>query len=133
MEAHSPIAKLHSPSAITLSTTIGMPIAGTILLAQNFRAIGNPRAARQCLVWGVTTTLILMGVAFFLDIPSLILPITYSIAMHNLGNKLQGRRYRSHIESGGKKASLWFAVGIGVVCLFVVWCILYMIVLLGPE
>jgi len=121
MEANNTDLKLHSAAAVTLGTIIGSPLAGTFLLAQNYRALDNAKAARSCIIWGASTTLIIIGLSFFLKLPPLIFPICYTIALYNLANSLQGPAYRQHIERGGRKASLWIAVGVGFAYMFVLY------------
>ncbi|SRR6266446_3068552 len=127
--------KLHSRAAVTLATVIGLPIAGCILLAQNYQRLGNTRAARNAMAWGASTSLLLLAVGFILpdSVPHFILPLAYTIAMYNLASAIQGSTYSSHITNGGARSSLWMAVGVGFLCLFVVLGILFVAALLFPE
>lgn len=133
MEQKPPTAQLHSPSAVTLATLVGMPVAGTLLLAQNYKALGNPNAARHCMVWGISTTLILLVLASLINIPNMVLPISYTIGMHNVAGTLQGRAFRTHLDGGGQRKSLWVAAGIGSICLLVVLGILFIVALFSSE
>ncbi len=133
MEQTTATARLHSPSAVTLATLIGMPVAGTFLLAQNYRTLGNPRAARHCMIWGISTTLILLLVGSLMNIPSMILPISYTIGMHNAASAPQGRAFRAHLDAGGLKKSLWQATGIGSACMLVVLGGLFILALFSQD
>ena len=127
MESQSTQPRLHSPTAITVATVIGSPVAGALLLAQNFRTIGNRHAAWHYAIFGLSTTLILIGLAFFLNLPPLLLPIIYCVAMYNLAVVMHRRHFRSYIESGASVRSLWLGIGIGFGCLLVLLGIQYLL------
>jgi hypothetical protein len=56
MPPESPAPPLYSARAISLFAFFFSAIAGGVLLAHNFRAIGRPDAARKALgaVWGLS-------------------------------------------------------------------------------
>jgi hypothetical protein len=132
MEETPQAVKLHSPGAITFSTFLGSPLAGFILMGQNYRNLGNSKATRQCYVCGAVTTAILVAVSF-LNIPGTVLQISYLIGTYKTASTLQGKAFQNHMEKGGRKASLWIATGVGFACLLVVVAILSAIVFLSPE
>ena len=94
---------------------LGAPVAGCILLAHNFRAIGKPSAARQWLIWGTLGTALLIVVAFFLPekFPHMALPIGYTMGMRQAVKQVHGPEYAQHIALGAAKAPAWKAVGVG--------------------
>ena len=69
--------KLFSAGQITLATFLGAPIAGCLLLARNYRELGNGAAAWQSLVAGIVSTILLFLIAFWLpeNFPNMVLPI----------------------------------------------------------
>ena len=127
--------RLYSPALITLATFLGAPVAGCILLAHNYRALGKTATARQILIWGTLGTVLLLVVAFFLpdNFPNSALPIGYTVGMNQAVKKVHGKDYESHIASGGAKGSTWKAILTGVGCLCVIIAILLLIVFVGPE
>jgi hypothetical protein len=119
MIMESSAVKLHSPGAVTFSAFLGTPVAGAILLAQNYHRLGNARAARECVILGLTTTLMYVGLSL-LNLSLAVLQIAILFGMYNLAQELQGETFRKHIESGGRKCSLWMATGVGLSCSLVI-------------
>ncbi len=96
---------LFSVGQITLATFLGMPIAGCLLLARNYRELGNGGAAWQSLAAGIASTILLLLIAFWLpeNFPNMALPVAYCFGMRQLVNYLQGseiaNRRRQRLES----------------------------------
>lgn len=83
---------LFSDLQIAVATLIGMPIAGSLLLAQNYKNLGKINSARQTLILGFVSTIIIFFIAYLLpeNFPNVLLPIIYTIAMQELVKHLQG-------------------------------------------
>jgi hypothetical protein len=127
--------KLFSVVQITLATFIGMPVAGCLLLAQNYRYLGKIGAAWQTLTLGVVSTIILFFIAFWLpeNFPNAVLPMIYTIAMRQLVKYLQGDAIASY-EAQGKKGSWAVTVGVAIGCLILIMALIVgAIVLFIPE
>jgi len=127
--------KLFSVGQITLATFIGMPVAGCLLLAQNYKCLGKITAAWQTLALGVALTIILFFIGFWLpeNFPNAVLPMIYTIAMRQLLKYLQGDAIAAY-EAQGKKGSWVVTAGVIIGCLILITAIVFgAVVLLIPE
>ncbi len=127
--------KPFSVGQITLATFIGMPVAGCLLLAQNYKNLGKFRIAWQTLVLGVVSTIILFFIAFCLpeNFPNAVLPMVYTVVMRQLVKYLQGNEIAFH-EAQGKKGSWAVAIGIAIGCLILIMALVFgAILLFVPE
>jgi hypothetical protein len=136
--------KLHPPESagnlfsvlqIAVATFIGMPIAGCLLLAQNYRILGKASSAGQTLILGLVSTIILFFIAFSLpeNFPNAALPMAYTVAMRQLVKYLQGDVIASQ-EAQGKKGSWALTVGIAIGCLILIMALVVgAIFLFVPE
>ena len=111
-----PSHRLYSVGQITFATFAASPLAGCLLLTINYLALQKSRAAWQSLIWGLISTIILLGIAAVLpeNFPRFVLPLACSVAMRSLVSYLQGDAIKSHLGSGGKQGSWWITVGLSV-------------------
>ena len=56
--------RLYTERAISIGTFVGGPLAGAILFAQNFKALGMPIAARTSIFVGVGGLVLLFTILF---------------------------------------------------------------------
>src|SRR2546423_10677413 len=84
--------KLFSIGQITLATLIGCPIAGFVLVAQNYRQLGKSEAALQSLLFGLILTFVVFLIATVLpdNFPNMALPVGYTIGIREGVKYLQG-------------------------------------------
>ena len=131
----SAIDRLYSPGQIAGAAFLGSPIAGCWLLASNFGELGRLDDQRKSIVGGLVATVALVAAAFLLpdNFPNSVLPVAYTVVLHQLATKLQGASFRAHLEAGGRKHSHWRVVGIGLGFLVLVLLVLFGILLLLPE
>lgn len=120
---------LYSPGAVGLATFIGSPIAGTAVMAINYRRLGRSGSATKAVVWGLVATAALLALSFALSshatgLPLAIVPV---VIMLQLARSLQGPTFDRHKAAGGPVASMWKAFGIGVVSLVAVLAICFSI------
>jgi uncharacterized membrane protein AbrB (regulator of aidB expression) len=111
---------LYRPSAVTLATLIGSPIAGLIVMSINYRRLGRPRAAWLALAAIPAFCCLVAALALITpdDLPRLasFAPgIVFLLAMMVAADTLQGRAIKQHRRRGGRTGSLLKAAGIGVV------------------
>jgi|SRR6516165_5607473 hypothetical protein len=139
MDTGSPPYKLYSAKAITLATFLGAPIAGCILLAHNFRKLGDTRAATAAVIWGIVITAVIMIVCFFLPekFPNSVIPAVYTVSMYQFVKHRQAEALSEHVKHGGSLASAWAAAGIGLVwlCLLLLLCfgVFFVIDMIQPN
>lgn len=130
-----PDGDLFSVGQIALATFIGMPIAGCLLLAQNYRYLGKARSAWQTLILGFVSTILLFFIAFLLpeNFPNAVLPMAYTIGIRELVRYLQGDIITGQ-EAQGKKGSWVVTVGVGIGCLVLVMALIFgAVILFVPE
>jgi hypothetical protein len=131
-EKESQAGRLYSAGQVTGATAIGGPIAGAILLARNYSALGDRAASRKTLLWASAGTVAVFVIAYFLpESASKGLPIGYTVGMFHVAKQLQGDRFKSHIAGGGLQGSTWFAVGIGALTLVVIVALLAGVIVVG--
>ena len=114
--------RLYSVGQITFATWGASPLAGCLLLSSNYRVLQRSGAARQSLLWGVLSTILLFAFTFSLAVPRMVLPVVCACAMWPLASYLQSDAIKDHLAAGGKKGSWWVTVGlsVGIVLLFIV-------------
>jgi hypothetical protein len=111
--------KLFSLGQILLATFLGAPLAGSLLVAYNYRVLQKASASWQSIVYGIASTVIIFILAFVLPekFPNSALPVVYCVAMRQLVSYLQGGPIAAHYSSGGSKGSWAIAIVVGVGCL----------------
>jgi hypothetical protein len=114
-----PSFKLFHPIAVGGITFLGGPLAGSIALAMNFRRMGNTGAAWISLICGLVATAVAIAFGFATqnDTSSasmLLLPLMFMAIASVVANKYQKDFYQKHLESGGKRVSIWTAIGVTV-------------------
>lgn len=131
----APTGRLFTAGQVAGATFIGAPIAGALLLAANYRTVGDGGARRQALVWGLVATGLVLTLAVVLpdDFPRAALPIAYTVATFQVAKRLQARLLRAHQRAGGRPHSSWRAVGIGVGCMLAVLLVLLVLGFVLPE
>ena len=119
--------KLFSLGQIVLATFLGAPLAGSLLVAHNYRVLQKANASWQSIVYGVASTVIIFIVAFLLpeNFPNSVLPVIYCIAMRQLISSLQGGAIAAHYSIGGAKGSWAIAIVVGVGCLAALFAIIF--------
>jgi len=106
--------RLYSPDGVGIATFFGMPLAGGILLALNYRTLERPGAAWAVFFGAVCTTALLFAIVYAAPETArfaLALPFgAYAVA-----KALQGKELEEHRNAGGSVASNWIAAGVGMV------------------
>ena len=113
-------ARLYTAQQIGIAAFLGGPIAGCLLLASNYAALGRASRRVQAIVWGFVSTVlvILVGLALPKNFPNSILPVAYTSALYQYAKTMQGPDFQARLAAAGRQ-STWKAVGIGVASLVV--------------
>ena len=108
-----PTQTLYSPGQIMLAAFLGSPFAACWFFAHNYRQLGHPKSATQCVVWSGVGTVVLLVIAFFLpeNFPYAAIPIGYTIGLRQAAKQIHGRIVARHLSSGGRLGSWWAVVG----------------------
>jgi hypothetical protein len=118
----APPYRLYDSTSVTIATLLGSPVAGTGLIALNYRRLGKPGSAALAFATGVAVTA--LGIAVGSLIPSYAssaIAIGLLVATMNAAKSLQGTTIREHVQKGGKLGSRWAASGLGLACLVIVF------------
>jgi hypothetical protein len=124
--------KFYSPNQIAFAAFLGTSLASGWLMAENYKAVGNPRGARVSVGIGV----VVVGVLFVVEYlfpegrGSYLLALAYPFGIREAVRQLQGRDFDDHMERGGARHSSWRVVAIALVAMLVFFLIAWAIVLL---
>jgi hypothetical protein len=111
--------KLYSIQAIDIATFFGGPLAAGILIRRNCISLGRERQGLNSLMIGILSTLLLFGALFLIpvstieQVPNLILPAIYTLIIHLIVEKIQGKELKEYKAKEGYFYSGWRAAGIG--------------------
>jgi hypothetical protein len=119
--------KLFSVSQITLSTFLGTPIAGCLLVAANYRQLGKDAAALPTLGVGAASTILIFAIAFSLpeNFPNAALPVAYCFGMRQLVSYFQGDAISNYLKAGGRKGSWIIPIAVGLGCLALIFAVVF--------
>jgi hypothetical protein len=121
---------LYSSGQIFLASFLGSPIAAAWIAASNFRKLNQPTLARNLIVWGTISTVVVLVIAFFLPdrIPHSVFPLAYSIGIRAAAAKAFDSIVKEQKAAGSQMGSWWGVVGIGLLWLFFVLAIAFGVV-----
>ena len=125
---------LYSPKQVAIASFIGSPVAACWFFAKNYRQLGNPQKATQCLVWGIVGTVVVLFVAFQLPdrFPNQIIPLAYSFGLLQASKRVHGSLVEQHLSAGGKLGSWGVVIGVSFLFLLLVVSLVFGILLLLP-
>jgi hypothetical protein len=105
--------RLFDYRAVGLAGFLGTPLAGTVLMAVNYRRIEKPVAALAVLLSGAFATgwVLWIGVVGTTSAVFKFAPLALSPGMTILAKALQGKAVERHVREGGRLESNWTAVG----------------------
>jgi len=111
-----PKTRFYSRGQIAWASFLGGPIGGCLLLALNYRRLGDSTAANRVLLGGSIGAVLLCGVSC--TIPEKtntnVLVIVNVWSMFECARILQGKAYENWLANGGIKGSGWVATGAGI-------------------
>jgi hypothetical protein len=123
----TPPFTLFDSNSVGLATLMGGPVAGSFLMALNYRRLGRVSKAVVALVIGVIVT----GLAILIgwNLPaSAKFPMALALlfATQRLARYLQGPAIQEHLQHGGRLASRWTAFGSGVAFMAVIFGVAFL-------
>jgi hypothetical protein len=127
--------KAYSPGQVAGAAFLGLPIAGSILLASNFVLFGAPDRKWQSIRGGSLATVAVIALAFFLPegFPDGVLPAVYTVALLQFAKSTQASDFEAYVASGGLKHSNWRVFGIGLFWMLIVLTFLFVSLFFLPE
>lgn len=133
-EAEAEPAPLHSDGSVGLATLFGTCLAGAILIARNFQALGRPDKAYKALACGVLGLAALALIVHFVvlpaNAPSIFKPLIHTgqvLLMRRIAVRVNGMNYLIHQLRGGRFHSRWLAVGTGLLVLPVAYGVFFVV------
>ncbi len=116
----------YSKRAIIIATFLGGPLAASYLIKKNYDTLEQPIKAKNSLIIGIASTIILFAGIFSIPepiidkIPNSLIPLLYSGIVYLIVERLQGKILHKHKESDGKFHSGWKAAGVGGISLLII-------------
>lgn len=110
----APAYTMFDARSVGLATAVGGPVAGSFLMALNYRRLGMKGAAVITLLIGVIVTALAVMIGWNLP-KNVTFPLALALlfATLRLAVSLQGATVKYHVEHGGRLASRWTAFGSG--------------------
>lgn len=117
-----PYYELYSLWSVVLATFIGSLIAGSVLLAINYRRIGRAGAGRTAIAIGAIATLAVIIVTQLMpdQVPSALSTFPQLVVVYLIATRLQGDILEQHERAFGPLSSPWGALGIGLIFLILI-------------
>lgn len=122
--------RLFSPVNIAVATFFGTALAGSILLALNYRRAGKPRAAFYSVVFGAAIAFAVIAIALFTPDTRVVqtaftaLNIGLCLGLKRFCEIWQGADIAAHRAAGGTVGAGWPTAGIAVGCMVGVLAVL---------
>ncbi len=116
------------------------PLGGLYLMYHNFKNLNEHRYAKNTIIAGVISILLLAIIMFIfllldllyennLPFPQYILPLLYTGIIYSFAQNLQNEKVKKFLEEDSKKENLLKAIGIGLLLLLVTVTVLLLLVL----
>jgi len=129
-----PAYRLFDTTSVGIAAFLGAPIAGTALMAVNYRRLGKNSAALIAIASGVAATAaaILIGTrvpATYSTVPA----IALFVGTYNAAKSLQGKIVSDHVARGGRLSSRWIAGGLGVAVMMISLALIFGTIFMAPP
>jgi hypothetical protein len=125
-----PDYKLFDSGSVALATLFGTPIAGTFLMAMNYRRLGKKDNARWAIAAGVAGTVTAVLLRYVIPQgASAGVAIGMLAATMRASKSLQGDAIEKHVATGGSLGPRWAAFGLGVGALTAVLAVIFLVLL----
>lgn len=130
-----PGARLYALGGIGLATFVGSPIAGGLLIAANYRALGQPGKAPATLVLFLLASVAVLALALVVpeSVPNAAFIVPQLLVTLAVARWLQGDAIRAHQARGGQMHSNWRAFGWSVLVAVGMLAALVAVMFLLPE
>ena len=131
-EQRSTDLRVYTPWQVCVSCLIGGPASATLLIAENFRVFDNQKKRKLTLLCGAVTLLALVGLGLMLPKHSsgTVLAVVVAGVSREITKHQQGSQIAEIQAKGGRIASWWVAVGVGLIGLVATVILVFPLVLL---
>jgi hypothetical protein len=124
-----PTYRLFDARAVGLAALICTPLAGALLIAVNYSRLGKARKAALAILFALIATAILIVIKW--NAPSLIGTVGASalgflgfLCTWQIALEIQGDAIDDHLTSGGRLASKWTALFVGIASLAALYAVI---------
>jgi hypothetical protein len=110
----APANKFYSVQSIAIAAFFGTSLAGALLMAVNYRHLGQTGKAALTVTLGLLASLVVVTLAYVA--PSKVassVALAFLLSLRMIANKVQGPTIARHVAQGGKLVSGWKALGVG--------------------
>ncbi len=109
--------KIYNLKQIEGACVIGSPIVAGILIAHNYKALGNIKKGVLWIFIGILWTLALISIAMIIPeniskSAGMVIPFLNGAILYPIINRLQGDQIKEHFENNGEKGSIWLPIGL---------------------
>lgn len=111
-----PLYAMHDEGSVTLATLLGGPLAGSLLMAENYRNLEKGGAAAKIVALGVGAVGLTLLINQFVNFSGAGLGIAMLFAFRSWARRYQGAAVKAHIAAGGRIYSRWRAALVGLAC-----------------
>jgi hypothetical protein len=115
----TPVKKVYKDMKIWIATFIGGPLAAGYVIAENFKAIGEPHKVKKTWIYTILASALIFAGLFFIpgadQIPNKVIPAIYTAAAYLIVHYFQHAKITSFVNSGGQVHGWGRALGVGFV------------------
>jgi len=116
-----PAYRLYSTGAVGLATFFGGPLAGSFLIASNYRKLGEGGKSMLAILLGAAATATIIWLALNSPKGPYVASAIFLVATILIAKAAQGTAVEAHVARGGQLASNGAAFGIGIATLVLVF------------
>lgn len=115
-----PEYRLFDARSVLIASILGSPVAGTTLMALNYRRQGKAQKAIAAVVIGIVATVLGSLLGYFVPaFATTVVGVTLALATKGAAQYWQGQAVAQHVLHGGTLSSKWAAAGLGIAFLAV--------------
>ncbi len=114
-----PAYRLYDVRAVAMAAFLGSPLAGTVLMASNYRKLGQGGNGFLALLLGAAASVAEMYIGLTSTKNPLIATLVLFAITWFAANQLQGDAIKTHVAWGGQLYSMWRAVWVSLLTVLV--------------
>ena len=131
-QSATPTVTLYDPVTVRFATLLGGPLAGSLVLAVNYKRLGKASLGILTFVLGI----VFMALLIKLDInipqgATIGVALALAFGAQALAVCLQGSNIDAHIQAGGKVGSRWFGAALGLAGLVLTLALIFSTAFMG--
>lgn len=130
----SPTKKIYKERAIWVGSFVGGPLVAGYFIAENFKALNDPENAKTTWTYTIPLTLLIFSLALiipkFENFPSILIPLSYTMAAYLYSKYYQGPGMAAHLEAGGEEFGWGRIIGISLLGLILTFVMMLLFILI---